>query len=237
MAILLSIATFFSTVFGGLFALKFKDKLHLVMAFSAGAVIAAALFDLLPESIEVGIKQYRAITITTCVALGFFVYLLLDKMAILHSSDRNKKRNMVRGQLGAGTFSVHSFFDGVAIGFGFQVSNALGLIMAIAVLTHDFSDGINTVVVMLRENASRKEAFKWLLIDGITPLIGAVSTLFYKFPGTIIGLVLAIFSGCFLYIGASDLLPESQDNSNIKLTTLLTISGALLLSIIIKILG
>jgi ZIP family zinc transporter len=52
MIILISIAAFIFTILGGLFALKFKDKLHLILGFSAGAVIGVAFFDLLPESIE-----------------------------------------------------------------------------------------------------------------------------------------------------------------------------------------
>ena len=51
MLALLALATFSATLLGGLFALRFKDKLHLILGFSAGAVIGLAFFDLLPEAI------------------------------------------------------------------------------------------------------------------------------------------------------------------------------------------
>ena len=58
MVILIAFATFVSTFLGGLFALRFKDKLHLVLGFSAGAVVSVAFFDLIPEAIELG-KPHR----------------------------------------------------------------------------------------------------------------------------------------------------------------------------------
>jgi ZIP family zinc transporter len=204
------------------------------MAFCAGTVIGAAMFELLPEALETSNKYHDSKAITTFAALGFFIYMLLDKMSVLHSKPEHI--NTYKGRIGAGTFSVHSFFDGVAIGFGFQVSVTLGIIIAIAVIAHDFSDGINTVIVLLKEDVARKEILKWLIIDATTPFLGVLSTLFFKFPESIIGVILAVFAGCFLYLGASDLLPESQQRNNNKWTTLLIIAGAAMLYITTKVL-
>ena len=85
MIIAIAIATSVSTLLGGLFALKLKDKLHLILGFSAGAVVAVAFFDLMPESLDLGGKYYSASTMFTIVAIGFLVYLVLDRVIFLHA--------------------------------------------------------------------------------------------------------------------------------------------------------
>src|ERR1035437_8009283 len=245
MLILIAFATFFSTLTGGLVALKLKDKLHLILGFSAGAVIAVAFFDLMPEAISLGSKYYSGATILSIVALGFLVYLVLDRVIFLHShaddhdnahfhgqegnAVAHESKQIQRGILGAGSLSIHSFLDGLAIGLAFQVSPAVGAIVAVAVLVHDFSDGINTVNLVLKNGGQKQQAFRWLLVDAIAPVLGAGSTFFFSVPEQILGIILAIFAGFFLYIGASDLLPESQHAHPTKLTTFMTILGVLVL--------
>jgi len=121
-----------------------------------------AFFDLMPESISLGSKYYSGATILSIVALGFLVYLVLDRVIFLHShvnqqihawpddhdnahfhgqeetTTAHESKQIQRGILGAGSLSIHSFLDGVAIGLAFQVSVAIGAIVAIAVLVHDF---------------------------------------------------------------------------------------------------
>ncbi len=237
MIILISFAAFVSTLIGGLFAIRFKDKLHLVLGFSAGAVIGVAFFDLLPEAIELGEKFHAFSTITSCVALGFIIYLVLDRTIFLHThrdehAEHDHKASP-RGILGALSLSLHSFLDGVAIGLAFQVSTAIGVVVAIAVLVHDFSDGINTVSLILKNNGEKKNAFKWLLLDATAPILGAASTLLFTLPESALSIVLALFSGFFLYIGASDLIPESHHAHPKFLTTGMTLAGILVLYIAI----
>ena len=235
MIILISIATFVSTFLGGIFALRFKDKLHLILGFSAGAIIGVAFFDLLPEAIELGSKNYSISTITAITALGFIVYTILDRFVFFHSHhgdnhEHTETQNVNRrGILGAGSLSIHSFLDGAAIGLAFQVSAAVGVIVAISVLVHDFSDGINTVNLILKNSGTRKQAFKWLLVDALAPVLGVTSTLFFSVPESTLGLILAVFTGFFLYIGASDLLPESHHSHPTAWTTFATVLGVAVL--------
>lgn len=228
--IYISIAALVSTFLGGMFALYFKDKLHLILGFSAGAIIGVAFFDLLPEAIELGSKNYPISYITSIVALGFIAYTVLDRFVFFHSHEENKEDHVnKRGLLGAISLSVHSLLDGAAIGLAFQVSGAVGAIVAVAVLVHDFSDGINTVNLITKNSGSTKQAFKWLLVDAIAPVIGVGSTLFFSVPESTLGIILAVFTGFFLYIGASDLLPESHHNHPTIWTTLATVLGVLVL--------
>lgn len=235
--LLISLAAFVATFVGGSVALKFRDRLHLILGFSAGAVAGVALFDLLPEAIQLGTTYHTAQTVALFIALGLFGYLILDRLIFLHTHNEDDESSTPRGAFGALTLSAHSFFDGVAIGVGFQASAAVGLIVTAAVLTHDFSDGINTVNLVLRSGGSWNRALRWLLVDAAAPVLGAASTLFFKIPESAIGLVLAIFVGTFLYLSASDLIPESHHRHPRALTTIMTLLGALVLYTVVHLAG
>lgn len=228
MPLFLSLLTFLSTLGGGLLAVRFKDKLGIILGFSAGAVIGVVFFDLLPESFSLGEKLYGISTISLVIVTGFIFYMLLDRLSVLHAHE-HESGSISRGRIGAGSLSIHSFLDGVAIGVAFQVSVAMGILMAVAVIAHDFADGVNTVSVILKEGGKNKQAYRWLLIDATTPIAGVISTLFFKIPDAAFGILLALFSGFFLYLGASDLLPESRERHPGFLVTILTVLGVALL--------
>jgi ZIP family zinc transporter len=217
-------ATFCSTLLGGLLALR---------GFSAGAIVAVAFFDLLPEAVNLGTTAYSAATVLSLTALGFACYLVLDRLILMHGHDEDEQ-HAHRARAGAGSLSFHSFLDGVGIGLAFQVSAAVGAVVAAAVLTHDFSDGINTVNLVLKNKGARGQAFRWLLVDALAPVLGVTVTLFFAVPQAQLGLLLALFAGFFLYIGASDLIPESHHSHPVRLTTILTVAGMAVLYIIIK---
>ncbi len=239
MVILIALAASVATFVGGILAIRFKDKLHLVLGFSAGAVIGVALFDLIPESIDLGSKYFDLSTITSITGAGFLIYLVLDRLVFLHVHGHEDEgaghdgAHLHRGVLGAGSLAIHSFLDGVAIGLAFQVSPVIGAVVAIAVLVHDFSDGINTVGLILKNKGEGRSALKWLIVDALAPLAGVASTLLFRLPESSLSLVLAIFAGFFLYIGASDLVPESHHAHPKFLTTVMTLLGAAVLYIAI----
>jgi ZIP family zinc transporter len=241
---IISIATlaFLATFLGGLFALKLKDKLHLILGFSAGSVIAVAFFDLIPESLNLGGQFYTNSTLLTVTAIGFLIYLVLDRIIFFHahshsdhgendhecesisSTSDSAKENL--GIFRATSLCLHSFLDGIVVGLAFQVSTAIGLIVAVAVLTHNFSDGINTVNMIIRGTHDRKKAMRWLVADAIAPVLGILITLFFAVPQNGLAIILALFAGSFLYIGASDLIPESHHAHPKFLTTFMTLLGA-----------
>jgi ZIP family zinc transporter len=230
----IGIAAFLATLLGGLGALRFRDRLHLILGFSAGAVIGVSFFDLLPEAISLGGGTYSTSLITSLVAGGFVFYLILDRFLVLHPSTDENIHQYQRGVLGAGSLSIHSFLDGTAIGLAFQVSAAVGIIVAVAVLVHDFSDGINTVSMIIKNGGEKRNALKWLVIDAVAPMIGVLSTFLYTLPKATLGVVLAIFTGFFIYIGASDLLPESHHAHPTGWTTCMTVLGISVLYIAIR---
>jgi len=220
--LLIALATFLSTFLGGLFALRFKDKLHLIAGFSAGAVIGVALFDLLPEAAALGNGNISQTSLM--IGVGFVLYLILERTVALHSHKEDCENLKHKGVLGASSLSFHSFLDGAMIGLAFQISSVVGFIVTAAVLTHDFSDGINTVAIIMR-SGEQTTTLRWLFVDAIAPVLGVLSTLLFTIPESALGTILAIICGCFLYIGASDLLPESHHAHPKLLTTVMTLLG------------
>jgi ZIP family zinc transporter len=238
MIIIVAFGAVLATFLGGLFALRFRDKLHLILGFSAGAIIGVAFFDLLPEAISLTAGQLDTAKVTSIVALGFVIYLFLDRFFIGHQQPGDDcERHKHRGRLGAGSLSAHSFLDGLAIGFAFKVSPVVGLIVTFAVLAHDFSDGINTVGLILKGGGSRQEAFKWLLIDAAAPALGILISFLFAPGPTALGIILALFCGFFLYIGASELLPESHHAHPTFWTTAMTVLGIAALYAVISLAG
>lgn len=229
-----AIAAFLSTLLGGLFALHLKDRLHLILGFSAGAVVGVAFFDLIPEAIELGGAAHDASFLMTLVAIGFVVYMIIDRFVLPHGHEEHSHG---RGRLGAGSLSLHSFLDGVGLGLAFKVSPEVGLVVALAVLAHDFSDGINTVGFILKNGGERRQAFTWLLADAAAPVLGVVATLFFSVSDVTLSLLLSLFAGFFLYIGASDLLPESHHAHPVAWTTVATVAGFVFMYSVILIAG
>jgi ZIP family zinc transporter len=213
-----------ATMTGGLLALKLAERLPLVLGFSAGAVIGVAFFDLAPEAIAAGRGVYDARSLLAVAAAGFFLYVVIDRLVARH--DCEGEPNMTRGLIGAASFSAHSVLDGFAMGIALQAGSQVGLIVATAVLAHDFADGLNTVNVVSKNGGGRGWALRWLAMDAAAPLLGAALSLLVRPRPDLLALLLALFCGFFLHIGASGLLPESHRARPRLSTTLATLAGA-----------
>jgi zinc transporter, ZIP family len=213
LSLILASATLISTGLGGIAAFRFRDRLHLLLGFSSGAVIAVALFDILPEvfALHAG-SSYMPV-----VAVGFLTFFGLERYTAMHRVREHvhmiATHEQELGALSAAGLALHSFLDGVAIGVGFQTSTQIGLLIALGIVTHDLSDGLNTVTVVLAHGNPPRRAVFWLAIDMIAPVVGAATTLLINLNG-LLPWLLAFFAGSFLYIGASDLLPEAKEHDS-----------------------
>jgi ZIP family zinc transporter len=219
----LALLTVVSTVLGGLTALRFHRNLDSLIALSGGIVVAVALFDVLPEAID-GISDSRRVT--SLVAAGFLGFFFFHRMVVLHHrDDLDQARAHHRvGALGAGALSVHSFIDGLGIGLAFGLSTETGLLVFVAVLAHDFADGLNTVGFVLRQTGERARAIRWLTIDALAPLVGAIVGSTLSISEEHLGSLLAVYVGFFLFMGATDLLPHAHEHPSGR-RVLLTVIG------------
>jgi zinc transporter ZupT len=221
-AVLFSIATFFSTCVGGLFALRFRDRLHYILSFTAGVLLGVVCFEVLPGIFMLAHEQgFDAIWAMVALVAGFLLFHSLEKLVLIHhvhEVDYPEHHHPHVGVLSALSLAGHSLMDGVGIGLGFQVSAPVGILVAIAVISHDFSDGLNTVSLMLVNRNTTRSSIAMLFLDSIAPVLGAVSTLFIQVPPFILMLYLGFFAGFLLYIGASDILPEAHSQNRPSIT-------------------
>lgn len=227
--ILLAFAAFCSTILGGLTALKFSDRLHRLLGYTAGVIIGVIAFDLLPEIFDALNQQNVAPTgVMIALVTGFLLFHIIEKGILIHHAHEHEYEDHHHPQVGIASalaLSGHSFLDGVGIGLGFQVNTTVGIAVAIAVLAHDFSDGLNTVGLMLAHNNNRKRAIVLLLIDALAPIAGAALTLVVPISDNALLLYLGFFAGFLLYIGASEILPEAHSKHSSYQTIFMTVFG------------
>lgn len=237
-AIFFSFLTFISTTAGGFFALKNKSKLHYIMSFTAGVLLAVCFFDILPEAFHIIVENSLDPTpMLIAVVTGFLAFHSIEKTIAIHHSHEEEYASHNHpsiGLVGAGGLSVHSFLDGVGIGLGFHVSPHIGFIIALAVIAHDFSDGLNTVTLMLVNKNTTKKALTFLFVDAVTPILGVLSTFLFTIPQSFLVLYLGFFAGFLLYIGASDLLPEAHSRHSSYKMIGLTILGVLFIYVVTR---
>jgi ZIP family zinc transporter len=214
-AIPLAGITVLSTLAGGLTALRLHRELATLIALTGGVVVAVALFDVLPEAISAVDDPER---VTTLVGAGFLAFFLAERLVVLHHRDEAEqaRAHAQVGALGAAGLSLHSFIDGLGIGLAFQLGNATGYLVFLAVVTHDFADGLNTVNFVLRQSGQRKQALRWLAADSLAPLLGATVGVFITVSEHSLGQLLALYAGFFLFMGATDLLPEAHQHPSAK---------------------
>lgn len=221
-ALLLSFGTFVSTCAGGLFALRYRDRLHYILSFTAGVLLGVVSFDILPEIFELAHAQgVDGSGAMIALVIGFLVFHGLEKLVLIHhvhEEDYPAHHHPRVGVVSALALAGHSFMDGVGIGIAFQVSAAVGVVVAIAVIAHDFCDGLNTVSLMLVNHNTTRLSLLMLAVDAFAPVLGAASTLMFQLSVQALTLYLGFFAGFLLYIGASDILPEAHSQNRPGIT-------------------
>jgi ZIP family zinc transporter len=128
------------------------------------------------------------------------------------------------GVLGAAGLSLHSFIDGLGIGLAFQVNTGTGVLVFVAVVSHDFADGMNTVSFILRQSGEVRTAVRWLALDAAAPVAGAIVGTLISVNERHLGYLLAVYAGFFLFMGATDLLPEAHEHPSVRRVAL-TVAG------------
>ncbi len=222
-AIPLAGLTVLSTLAGGLVAMRIARELTTAIALTGGVVVAVALFEVLPEAIE-ALGDPREVGLL--VGAGFVFFFLAERLLVLHHRDDTEhvRAHARVGALGAAGLSLHSFIDGLGIGLAFGISTETGLLVFFAVISHDFADGLNTVSFILRQSGDRKAALRWLSIDAVAPLLGAIVGTSLSVSEHTLGAVLAVYAGFFLFMGATDLLPHAHEHPSAKRVAL-TLAG------------
>lgn len=247
MVILFSVLPFFSTLLGGFAALRFRHRLHPAMAFAAGVLVATALADLLPESSE--LLGERPVLVGGLAVLGYLAFSALE--AQLHRQAWEHQHEPVHspeephehaaqtfGLVGAGWLILHSLLDGLAIGTAFSAGEEVGLLVGLAVLAHDFADGMNVVTLATMAN-NRAATLLFLALAAVAPPIGALIGTLATPSHEFLGGLLAVFSGGFIALGAGHLLPEAEHGLPGRAPVLVGVAaiGAAIVLVVRQVLG
>jgi ZIP family zinc transporter len=230
-----------STLAGGYVAIKAQRRIHLLMGLGAGVLLGAVFFDLLPESLSVAREQgWNIRIILGIVVAGFLLFYVTERLLVLHACPEDDCTNQAHqhiGRLSAVGLIVHSTLDGAAIGAASLVSWQTGLLVAIAVIAHDSSDGLNTILLVTHGERARRIDILFLALDAVAPVVGGLLTLIVLPPAGALAVFLGFASGFFLYTATSDLLPEAHRRSPSIAVALATIVGIVLIGVAVQLLG
>ena len=232
LAIILAAATAVATATGGAIALRARDRLHLVLGLSAGLLLGLVAFDLLPEVFEMPSSNLLgAPAVSVAIVGGFLLLHVYERFFGSHEPaesdyghDHKHSANLA-GSVGAIAMGVHVFLDGLALGVAFAIDEKLGIAVFVALLVHAFSDGLNTVSLLIKSGKWSRKAI-WLLgVDSVARISGAAIGASITISSNLTAIYLAAFSGILIYLATSHILPEAHARHESRWTLISTLAG------------
>lgn len=212
---------------------KIDNIMHILVSFAAGSLLAAAFLDLIPESIG----KISVINSFYLVLAGFFLFFLIEKFFHWrHCHDEYCKEHPFTylSLLGDG---VHNFFDGMIISASFLSSYSLGLVTTLAVIVHEIPQELGDFAVLIHGGFTKKKAVLWNFLISLTAFIGAFVVYFFRVNINMLTALLPFAAGGFIYIAASDLIPEMHKEKHLVRSLwqiFAFIFGIVLISLLIK---
>jgi len=189
--------------------------LRYAIAFSAGIVISAAFLELLPEANIEANSIY--------VAAGFFVFYLVEKFTMLHACGEEECEIHSLGRFAAIGMASDNVIDGIGIAIAYAINPLLGVLVTIAVISHEIPQAVSSAYMLRSENRSGREVFLILLLAGVMYPVGAALSLLLS--EDMYSPMIAFVAGVFLYVGAGDLLMEVHRRFNAKIVATVLLGG------------
>ncbi|MFA6486574.1 MAG: ZIP family metal transporter [Candidatus Magasanikbacteria bacterium] len=217
------VATFAVSVisFVGIVTLFLKDKIlnkivYYLVAISAGSLMGGAFLHLIPEAIESVNGEHGVDSIALSVLVGFALFFILERVLHWHHCHKNGGDCHVHpftylNLIGDG---LHNFIDGVVIVAAFSLSVELGIATTIGVVLHEIPQEISDFGVLIYGGFTKGKALLFNFLSGITAVIGAICGFaLISFTQGTMPFLISITAGGFIYISASDLIPELHKES------------------------
>lgn len=231
-AISLAILTGMGTALGGVLAFRTKDRLHLVLGLSAGLLLGLVAFDLLPQIFESNISTFGGIrTISLAIVFGFILLHFVEQFFGSHEPTESDyahghtHQSSLGGIFGALAMGGHVFLDGMALGVALHLGRAFAIPVLIALVSHAFSDGLNTVSFLVKTKRWNKYSVLLILFDLAARVSGAAIGTSFKPNTSFVSIYLAIFSGFIIYLATSHILPEAHSRHPSRFTFVATLVG------------
>ena len=204
-----------------------QKVLLILVALAGGGLMGGAFLHLIPESIaEIGSDEKSLLTIFALVIFGFCLFLIIEQFLHwhhhhhVHESDcdhcEEKKKKPMSYLILFGD-GVHNLIDGLIIAASFMISPMTGVITTIAVALHEIPQEIGDFGVLVYSGFKRWKALLANFLSGLTAVLGGLIGYIFaaQVEGSIVYL-LPVAAGGFLYIAASDLVPEIKHGKNAK---------------------
>jgi len=232
--LLLAVVTAGSLVslIGGLYLIYGKKgvgKLQkAAVPFAAGALLAAAFLDLLPEASTMDEPRLVMMWVLGGLVAFFVLERTLSWFHHHHNDDVTTGHRRTTSLIVIGD-TVHNFIDGLAIGAAFVVSPATGIITTLAIAAHEIPQEIGDFGLMLSKGMAKKKVLLVNIVSALVTVVAAATI--YWFGDTFEinqAFLLAVTAGFFIYIAASDIIPtiHAEPRRNVaNLQTLILIAG------------
>lgn len=237
MTIFISFIAGLATVVGAygvrLFSNWTKRNTTPIIALAAGIIFSTAVLELVPESAELT-KSW-----TLWILLGFILFFVLEQFMVMHAcSDSCEHCGHHRNRTAVLGIGLHSLVDGMLIGLGFEVSNTIGIIATIAVIIHEIPEGVFSYTLLTRGKVGSKTAMLYSWLVALATPIGTILTILLipHISSSVIGALMAVTAGNFIYIAATDLIPETHKKSAIS-SMILVLIGVVFVYALQRILG
>lgn len=199
--------------------------------FAAGALLAAAFLDLLPEAEHLGNIEVALLASLIGILFFFLLERFLRWFHHHHEHEKTDKKDPKIPLIIIGD-TIHNFIDGVAIAAGFLVDPLTGIVVTIAVAAHEIPQEIGDFGLLLQKGLSRKKVIIVNVLSALTTTIAAVSFYLIGSATTLsLDIVLGIVAGFFIYIAVSDIIPMIHKHEEKVLAgpqTLLLIAGVII---------
>ena len=224
-----------ATTLGGVLAFRSKDRFHLVLGLSAGLLLGLVGFDLLPEVFDMNNDKFAGVPLVSiAIVAGFLILHILERGFGSHEPaeshyGHDHDHHSVSGVIGALAMGGHVFLDGVGLGVAFRISNSLGIAVFLAIVVHAFSDGLNTVSMLIKSGNWTAKSKYLLAVDAVARIGGATLGTYLALNDKYLALYLALFTGFVIYIATSHILPEAHSRHASKWTLVATVSGVLIM--------
>ncbi|MFH1285415.1 MAG: ZIP family metal transporter [Candidatus Micrarchaeota archaeon] len=189
-----------------------ESVVRILVAFAAGALLAAAFVHLIPEAIEGAAEgAYFA------VLGGIMLFFLLEEFIFWHHCHKEECEVKPVGYLNVIGDGVHNFIDGVLIASAYLVNVNLGVITTLGVISHEIPQELGDFGILIHSGFSTKKALFYNFISASTAILGALIGYFcFSAVKEYIPLAVGVAAGGFLYIAVADLLPELHGERNTK---------------------
>lgn len=208
-------------IIGGLFFLyhkKWSATLEVwAIPFAAGVLLTVSLFGLIPEALElIGYQAWVLVATAFATALVFErVVLAIHHHAHDHHNLSEHNHAASHSQTSPSAVAlvlvgdtIHNLIDGIAIGASFLASPGLGLLTAFSTFLHEIPHEIGDFGVLLKAGWAKKNIIIVNAISALVTVVGAMSVLAFPHNDQVMGTLLAISAGIFLYLGTVDFLPQ-----------------------------